>query len=142
MLICQRKMTFATLMHYKLDNRFMQLVYLETPCIFCWKTIYLDNKMNPVVQLNRLPCKRTINWWSLLMSGVNSVSRYEEASAGGGSFAPQGGLISWQNLVIHVSRTSWRAITNNLSSSWCYQYSRWSLINKSVVLLNQIYGST
>ena len=40
------------------------------------------------------------------MSGVNSVSRYEEASAGGGSFAPQGGIISWQNLAIHVSRTT------------------------------------
>ena len=40
------------------------------------------------------------------MSGVKSVSRHEEALAGGGSFAPQGGLIAQQNLAICVSRTT------------------------------------
>ena len=29
-----------------------------------------------------------------IMSGVKSVSRHEEALAGGGSFAPHGGLIA------------------------------------------------
>ena len=38
------------------------------------------------------------------MSGVKSVFRHEEASAGGGSFAPQGGLIARQSLAICVSR--------------------------------------
>ena len=47
------------------------------------------------------------------MFGVKSLSKYKEASAGGGSFAPQGGsfalqggLISRQNLAIHVIRTT------------------------------------
>ena len=38
------------------------------------------------------------------MSGVTSVSRYEEASVGGGSFKRQGGLIARHNLAICVSR--------------------------------------
>ena len=44
------------------------------------------------------------------MSGVKSVSKHEEASAGvgsfapqGGSFAPQGGLIARQNLAVCLS---------------------------------------
>ena len=78
--------------------------------------------------------KRTTNCWSLLMCGVKSVSRHKEASAGGGSFAPQGGLIARQNLAIRVSRTSCLAISTNLPSGWFYQDHRWSLINKSVVL--------
>ena len=43
------------------------------------------------------------------MSGVKSVSRHKEASAGGGSFAPEGGsfapqcgLIARQNLAVLV----------------------------------------
>ena len=35
-----------------------------------------------------------------LMSGVKSVSRHEEASGGGVSFALQGGLIAQHNLAI------------------------------------------
>ena len=45
------------------------------------------------------------------MSGVKSVSRHKEASAGGGSFAPQGGLIARQNFAIRVSRTTCLAIS-------------------------------
>ena len=54
------------------------------------------------------------------MSGVKSVSRHEEASAGGGSFARQG-LIARQNLAICVSRTTCHAISTNLSSGWFCQ---------------------
>ena len=50
------------------------------------------------------------------MSGVKFVSRHEEASAGNGSFAQQGGLIARQNLAICVSRTNSHAISTNLSS--------------------------
>ena len=39
------------------------------------------------------------------MSGGKSVSRHKEASAGGGSFAPQGGLIARHNLAISAIRT-------------------------------------
>ena len=79
------------------------------------------------------------------MSGVKSVSRHEEASAGGGSFAPQGGsfapqggLIARQNLAIRVSRTTCLAISTNLPSGWFYQDYRWSLINKYAVLIEKI----
>ena len=44
------------------------------------------------------------------MSRVKSVSRRKEASAGGGSFAPQGGIIAQQNFAIRVSRTTCLAI--------------------------------
>ena len=37
------------------------------------------------------------------MSGVKSVSRHDEASAGDGSFAQQGGLIAQQ----HKCRVNW-----------------------------------
>ena len=47
------------------------------------------------------------------MSGVKSVSRYEEASGGGGSFAQQSGIIARQNLAIRVSKTTCRAISTN-----------------------------
>ena len=84
--------------------------------------------------------KRTTNCWSLQMSSMKSVSRHEEAWAGGGSFAPQGGLIARQNLAIRVSRTTCLAISTNLSSGWFYQDHMWSLINKYVVLIKQICG--
>ena len=61
------------------------------------------------------------------MSGVKSVSRHEEASAGGGSFkpqggsfVPQGGLIARHNLAIRVSRTTCLATSTNLSPGWFY----------------------
>ena len=44
------------------------------------------------------------------MSGAKSVSRHEEASASGGSFAPQGGLIAQQNLAIRVGKTTCHGI--------------------------------
>ena len=47
------------------------------------------------------------------MTGLKSVSRHEEASAGGGSFAQQGGIIAQQNLVIGVSRTTCCSISTN-----------------------------
>ena len=82
------------------------------------------------------------------MGGVKSASRHEEASAGGGSFAPQGGsfapqggLIVRQNLAIHVSRTTCLTVSINLSSGWFYKDPRWSLINESVVLIKQIHES-
>ena len=50
------------------------------------------------------------------MSGGKSVSRNKEDSAGGGSFAPQGGLIAQQNLAICVSRTTCCAIRTNLQA--------------------------
>ena len=74
------------------------------------------------------------------MSGVKSLSRHQEASAGGGSFVPQGGLIARQNLAIRVSRTTCLAITTNFLSCWFYQDHRWSLINEYVVLIKQICG--
>ena len=83
------------------------------------------------------------------MSGVKSVSRNEDAFAGGGSFlpqggsfAPQGGLIARQNLAIRVIRTTCLTISTNLSSGLFYQEHRWSLINESVVLIKQICGPT
>ena len=90
------------------------------------------------------------------MSGVKSVSRNKEASAGGGSFAPQGGsfapqggsfapqggLIARQNLAICVSRTTCLAISTNFSSGWFYQDHRWSLRNVYVVLIKRICGPT
>ena len=46
------------------------------------------------------------------MIGVKSVFRRKEASAFGGSFAQQGGLIAWQFLSIYISRaTSYSIIT-------------------------------
>ena len=39
------------------------------------------------------------------MSDVKSVSRHEEGSGGGGSFAEQFGLIAQQNIAIRVCRT-------------------------------------
>ena len=76
------------------------------------------------------------------MSGVTSVSRYEEASVGGGSFKRQGGLIARHNLASCVSRTTCLAISTNLPSGWFYQDHRWFLINESVVLIKQISGPT
>ena len=74
------------------------------------------------------------------MYGVRSVPRHEEASAGGVSFAWQGGLTARQNLAICVGRTTFHAISNTMPSRWFYQDHRWSLINKSVVLIKHIYG--
>ena len=76
------------------------------------------------------------------MSGVKSVSRQEEASAGSGYFAQQDGLIAQHNLAIRVSRTTCCAISTNLPSGWFYQDHMWTLINKYVVLIKQICGST
>ena len=76
------------------------------------------------------------------MSGLKSVSRHEEASAGGGYFAPQCGLIAKQNLAICVSRTTCLAIITNLPSGVSYKDHGWSLMNESVVLIKQICGST
>ena len=67
------------------------------------------------------------------MYGVKSVSRHEEASAGGGSFVPQSGWIAQQNLAIRVSRTTCFAIITNFPSEWFYQDHRWSLIYKYVI---------
>ena len=86
--------------------------------------------------------KRTTIYWSLLMSGVKSVSIHEEALASCGSFAPQGHLIAQQNLAIRVSRITCLAINTNLPSGWFYQDHRWSLINESVVLIKRICGPT
>ena len=69
------------------------------------------------------------------MSGIKSVSRHEEASAGSGPFLGQGGLIAQQNLANCD-------ISTNLPSGWFYQDHRWSLINKYVVLIKPICGST
>ena len=52
------------------------------------------------------------------MFGVKSVSRHKEASACGGSFARQGGIIALYNLAICVSRTTCSAISTNLPSGW------------------------
>ena len=65
---------------------------------------------------------------------MKSVSNYNEALAGGGYFARQGGLIARQNLDICVSKTTCCAISTNLPSGWFYQDHSWSLINKYVVL--------
>ena len=73
---------------------------------------------------------------------MKSVSRHKEVSAGGGSFAQQGGLIARQSLSICVSRTTCCAISNNLSLRWFYQDHRWFLINKYVVLIKLICGPT
>ena len=64
------------------------------------------------------------------MSGVKSVSRHEEASAGGGSFAQHGGLIAQQNLAIRVSRTT------------CPEISRVVLPRPQVMLNKQKSGLT
>ena len=64
------------------------------------------------------------------MSGVKSVSRHEEASAGGGSFAQHGGLIAQQNLAILVSRTT------------CPEISRVVLPRPQVMLNKQKSGLT
>ena len=64
------------------------------------------------------------------MSGVKSVSRHEEASGGGRSFARQGDLIAQQDLAIPVSRATCQAISTNLPSGWFYQdhkTNQWSL---------------
>ena len=50
------------------------------------------------------------------MSGVKTLSRQEEASGGGGSFAQKCGLIAQQNLAICVSKTTCCAISTNLLS--------------------------
>ena len=58
--------------------------------------------------------KRTTNCWSLLMSGVKSVLRHKEASAGGGSFVPQGGLIAQHSLALGFRRTTYLAISTRV----------------------------
>ena len=50
------------------------------------------------------------------MSDVKSVSRHEEASAVGGSFGRQGGLIERQSVPIRVRKTTCCAISTNLAS--------------------------
>ena len=70
-------------------------------------------------------CKRTTNCSSLLISVVKSVSRHEEASAGGGSFAWQPGLNALQNLEICFSWSTCPAINKNLPSVWFYQDHMW-----------------
>ena len=76
------------------------------------------------------------------MSGVKSLSRHEEALAGGGSFAQQGGLIAQQNFAVRVSRTTCHSISTNLPSGWFYQDHWWSLRNKYVVFIKRICGPT
>ena len=61
------------------------------------------------------------------MSGVKSVSKHEEGSAGGGSFVPQGGLIAQQNLAICVSRATCLTMCTNFLLGRFYQDHRWSL---------------
>ena len=86
--------------------------------------------------------KKNTNCWSLVISGVKSVSRHQEASAGGGSIAPQGGLIAQQILAICVSRTTCLAIGTNFPSRWLYQDHRCSLIKELVVLIKWICSPT
>ena len=62
--------------------------------------------MKLVVQLYHLVVQKNHQLLKPLMSGVKSVSRHEEASGVGGSFAGQGGLIARHNLAIRVSRTT------------------------------------
>ena len=50
--------------------------------------------------------------------------------------------LEFGNLAICVSRTHCSAFSTNLPSGWFYQGHRWSLINKSVVLIKQIWGPT
>ena len=66
------------------------------------------------------------------MSGVKSVSRYQEASARGGSFARQGGLIAQQNLVICFNRITCHAIATRV-----VRPRPQGVLNKSVVLHKQ-----
>ena len=114
----------------------------DHPVLFVGKRSNWMTKRDLWRNLTTLWRKRTTNCWSLLMSGVKSVSRHKEASAGGGSFAPQGGLIARQNLAICVSRTTFLAISPNLPSGWFYQDHRWSLMNVSVVVIKRICGPT
>ena len=60
----------------------------------------------------------------------------------GGSSAREGGIIAIQSLAIHVSRTTCRAISTNLTSGWFCHDHMWSIINESVFLIKQICGPT
>ena len=81
----------------------------------------MGQKMRFVTQLNNLVAQKNCQLLKPLMYAVKSVYRHEEALAGGGSFAPQGGLIELQNLAIRVSRTTCLAFSTNLSSGWFHQ---------------------
>ena len=48
------------------------------------------------------------------MHNVKSLTIHEEASADGGSFAQQGGLITQQNFAICVRRTTYHSSSTNL----------------------------
>ena len=51
------------------------------------------------------------------MSDVKSVSKHNDATAGGGSIAQHGGLIAQQNLAIHVIRNTSLIISTKLLST-------------------------
>ena len=65
------------------------------------------------------------------MSGVKSVSRNEEASAGDGYFSQPGGLIAQHNSAICAGRTTCCAISTNLPLGLFNQDHMWTLIIKS-----------
>ena len=70
-----------------------------------------------IVVAIRPPCHaKHSNTQNLLVSGVKSVSRHEEALTSGGSFAQQVCLIAQQNFAIHVC-ISTCAFTTQLSSA-------------------------
>ena len=77
--------------------RTIALFLLRNTLYFVLVSGLIGSQHENVVQLDHLLWKRTTNSWSRLMSGVKSVSRHEGTSAGGGSFAQQGGLIVWPN---------------------------------------------
>ena len=104
----------------------------DHPVFFVGKRSNFTTKWDLWRNWTTLSRKRTTNCWSLLMSGWKSVSRHKEASEGGGSFAPQGGLIAQHNLAICINRTTCLAISTNLSSGWFYQDHRWSLGKGSI----------
>ena len=120
----------------KLNYRFYAFVLRTTALFikdhpkFCFgKRSNWLSKWDLLCNLTTLWWKKTTNWWSLLMLCVKSVSKHEEASAGGGSFSRPGGLNAQQNLAICISRNTCHAIVTNFSSGWFYQNHRWSLIN-------------
>ena len=90
-------------------------------CLFVAKWSSWKTKWDLWYNWTTLWRKRTPKCWSLLMSFGKFVSSHQEASASGGSFAPQGGLIARHNLAFCVSRPTCLSISTNLSSGWFYQ---------------------
>ena len=63
----------------------------DFPVFFFGKAVQLDDKMRLVAQIKHFEPQTAE---ALLTLGVKSVSIHKMASAGGGSFAPQGGLFA------------------------------------------------